>query len=58
MVRLSKQTRRRSVSYKRPRPPLQKKEEKNETKKMKTHENALSGKSGEIAYIPKMGKRK
>ena len=55
MVRLSKQTRKRSVSYKRPKVSGAKTAQNNTQNVYKVHANALNADTGLSAYIPKVG---
>lgn len=55
MVRLSKQTRRRSVNYKRPKVSVKKTTQKNTQNEYKAQANALTGDQAFVAFIPKCG---
>jgi hypothetical protein len=54
MVRLSKQTRDRAESFRRPKKPGEKSGARKETQGFKAHVNALQGTSVQNAYIPKL----
>ena len=54
MVRLSKVTRMRSVSYKRPAAPAKKTGAKKEKQAFKPHENAFTGELAARAFVPKI----
>lgn len=55
MVRLSKQARRRSVSYKRPKAAEEKTGAKKDALKngFREHPNAISGQAAQMAFFPK-----
>jgi hypothetical protein len=57
MVRLSKQTRNRSVSHKRPKRAGVKTGPQKEALAFKEHANALSGAEAQGAFIPKLNKQ-
>ena len=54
MVRLSKQTRKRAVSFKRPSKPAKKTGPLKQTIAFKEHQNALSGDFGAKCFIAKI----
>lgn len=56
MVRISKQSEKRSLSPRRPRPPSQKTgpQKMNLPLGFKEHQNALEGESAQIGFIPKI----
>ena len=54
MVRLSKVTRMRAVSYKRPSAPAKKSGTQKEKQSFKAHENALTGTDAARAFVPKI----
>jgi hypothetical protein len=56
MVRLSKQTRDRSVSYKRPQRVGVKTGPRKEAREFNEHMNALTGAEAQGAFIPKLNK--
>lgn len=54
MVRLSKQTKDRSVSPRRPRPPAVKTGTKSDSSRMRAHANAAEGTIATSIFVPKI----
>ncbi len=54
MVRMSKQSKIRAVSRRRPAPPAKKTGPREEAQAFKVHANALDGQSAQSSFIPKI----